>query len=314
MKPIKYIALTLAAISTLAACQKDPLEEVNDGDWNKERNIIGITFNGQVGEPTITRNGDVATIGFTYNTSLSADFSAIAVTALEISYGAKASVAVGDALNFENETNSATVTVTPVHGKPLTWKITLTPFTETLLGTWNITGLSVYGGTGAVYGGSSVVEMTEKSWCWNSSNGPAAEKNNTLTFTLEGIDEDGNSFVKVVNNAGSDGLYADFIYIHSDPDVNVNSFYRKIPTGESSWLRNYSAGTVTFTFANGTTTTGSFVGAGTETLYGSITKTVIDHAFTFTLKGADDWTNIYTDYDRFVSNPQKYWIEIAKSK
>lgn len=308
----------MAAISVLSACQKDPLDEVNDGNWNKEKNILGISFNGQVGNATITRNGDIATIEFTYNTSVSEDFSAIEITALEVSYGAKASATVGETLNFENSENSAAITITPVHGDPLNWTIKLSPFNETILGTWNITALSVYGGTGPVYGGASVAEMTDKSWCWDASTGPAAEKNNTLTFTLSGIDEDGNSYGTIVNDAGNDGKYANFTYINSDPDVDLNSFYRKIPEGEATWLRNYAAGTVTFTFSDGSTSTCDFVEAGTETLYSdasrTITKTVIDHAFAFTLSGVDDWTNIYTDYDRFVSNPRKYWIEITKSK
>lgn len=318
MKSIKYMLFALAAISLLNACQKDPLEEVNDGNWNKERNIIGISFNGQVGNATINRDGDIATIEFTYNTAVSEDLSTITVTALEISYGANASVSVGDVLNFDNTDNTATITVTPVHGDPLNWTIKLNQFTETLLGTWNITNLSVYGGTGAVYGGAAVIEMTDKPWCWDASTGPSAEKDNTLTFTLDGIDDNGNSYGTVVNNAGNDNEYANFVYVLSDPDVDVNSFYRKIPKGEATWKRDYSAGTVTFTFADGSTSTGAFASAGTETLYTdasrTITKIIIDHAFEFTLSGVDDWGSIYTDYDKFVSNPHKYWIDITKSK
>jgi hypothetical protein len=318
MNSLNRILIFLATTALLFACQKDPLKEVNDGDWNKEKNIIGITFNGQVGNATVTRDGDKGTIRFTYNTATSDDFSAIAITELEISYGATASVSVGKTLNFENAKDSAVITITPVHGKPMDWTITLTPFTETLLGTWSITGLVVYGGTGAQYGGAGVVEMTDKSWCWNATTGPAAEKDNALTFTLTGINDAGNTYGTIINAAGSDGLYADFTFTYTDPDVDVNGFYRKIPKGTGTWEHNYSAGTVIFTFSDGTKTTGVLVEAGVKSFTDSdgtaFTKTVNDLSFEFSLSGTDDWSSIYSDYDKFVKNPKRYWIDITKSK
>jgi len=314
MKTIKSTLMILAVTASLWGCQEDPLKEVNEGEWNNERNIIGITFNGQIGTADISRNGDDATIVFKYNTGAGNDLNAIPVNALEISYGSSSSVSVGETLDFDNATNTAVVTITSANGNSLDWKITLTPFTETLLGTWNISGLIVYGGTAPEYGGAGVVVMTDKPWCWSATTGPAAEQDNSLTFTLDGFTDDGNSYGTVVNNSGADGLYADFIFINSDPYVDVNNFYRKIPTGTATWLRNYSTDQVIFTFADGRTSSATFVSAGTETLYTNITKTTIDHAFSFTLAGVDDWAHIYSDYDRFVSRPRKFWIDVTVSK
>ena len=67
MRKLTYVALFLT-IGMMFSCQKDPMSEINDGDWNKERNIIGITFADQVGTATITRDGNNAEINFTYNT------------------------------------------------------------------------------------------------------------------------------------------------------------------------------------------------------------------------------------------------------
>lgn len=311
MKHTRFLLLILSTTILMGSCQKDPLEEVSEGKWNKERNILGITFNGQVGDAVIERVGDAATISFKYNTAAGQDFSKISVQDIEISYGATASADSGTVLNFDNQYKSATVTVTSVAGKSQDWTITMIPFTETLLGTWNITGLVVYGGTGQAYGGTTTAKMTDKSWCWDTAKGPAAEQDNTLTFTLTGVTDDGSTYGTVVNNAGNDGLYADFIYTLSDPDFNVNGFYRKIPKGSGSWLRNYSTGMVTFTFADGSISTGLFA-TGTENLMGTQTRTIPDHAFAFTLKGNDDWANIYKDIDRFVSNPVRYWVDITK--
>jgi len=312
MKHTKILIIIMASLPLLTGCQKDPLEDVNSGTWNKERNIVDVTFNGQVGDITKFREGDSAVISFTCNTSVVTDLSNVAISNLEISCGASASVSKGDVLDFSNEDNTAKITVTAANGDTLDWIVTLNPFNEELLGTWSISGLYVYGGTGPAYGGASLVEMRSKSWCWDATTGPVAEMDNTLTFTLTGVTDEGNSYGTIVNNAGSDGLYADFIYILSNPDVDVNGYYRKIPFGSGTWERDYSTGTVTFTFEDGTTTTGVFTSAGTETLYGTITKTVSDRAFAFTLSGTDDWTNIYGDYDRFVSNPRKFWVDITK--
>ncbi|MFZ5941228.1 MAG: hypothetical protein ACOYXB_11720 [Bacteroidota bacterium] len=318
MKAIRYIIISCAVLVSLTGCQKDPLAEVNAGEWNKERNILGITFDGQVGSSVITRDGDIANINFTYNTSASADFSAIRIATLELSYGATASVTTGDELSFENDDNSATITVTPVHGDPLIWTITLTPFTEELSGTWDISALVVFGGTGPEWGGAAVLKMVDKPWCWDAATGPAAEEDNTLTFTFEGINSEGNTYGTLVNDAGSDGKYADFIFINADPHIDVNGFYRKIPTGESTWVHNQTDGTVTFTFGDGTSVTGKLVEAGTETVYNDgstvITKTVSNYSISFELSGTDDWTNIYQDLDKFVSRPRKYWIDISKSR
>jgi len=311
MKQIKILLLILTTAISLWSCQKDPLDEVNEGKWNKERNILGVTFNGQVGDAIIDRTGDSATISFKYNTAVSEDYSKVEVKALELSYGASATADSGTLLNFENAAKTAVITVTSDKGTSLDWKIKLIPFTETLQGTWKITGLYVYGGTGPAYGGAGVAKMTDKSWCWSATTGPAAEQDNTLTFTLTGVTADGSTYGTVVNNAGTDGLYANFIYTAKTPNVDVNGFYRKIPKGTGGWLHNYSTGTVTFTFADASTSISTFA-TGVETLYGTTTRTIPDHAFAFALTGVDDWTNIYGDYDKFVSNPRRFWVDVTK--
>lgn len=309
---IHYYTILFLLVSILSGCQKDPMEEINDGKWNKERNIIRIVFQDQVGEAVVLREGDEATVTFTYNTSASADFSAIKVNEIELSYGAGASVMAGGALNFENADHSAVITVTPANGEPLDWVVKLNPFTETLLGTWSITGLYVYGGTGPEYGGAAVLKMSDKSWCWPSSEGPAAEHDNKLTFTMEGITPEGNTYGTVVNDAGANGKYANFLFVSKTPNIDVNHFYRTIPKGTGSWMRNYATGTVSFTFPDGTVKTGAFDGPGTYDLGNSKSRTLTDYAFTFTLSGVDDWGAIYSDYDKFVKRPRKYWVDVKR--
>ncbi len=304
-----FVILTLA---NLYACQKDPMSEITDGKWNKERNIISIAFDGQVGQAVIARTGNVATVSFTYNTIGNPNLTAVKISSFEISYGANAPVTAGQTLNFDNPNKTAVISVTPANGDPLEWVLKMTPFNETILGIWDITGLYIYGGTGPTYGGSAVIKMSDKPWCWPTTEGPDKEQDNYLTFTLGGITADGNTFGNIVNNAGADGKYANFIYIAKTPNIDVNNFYRTIPKGDGTWTRNYAAGTVTFKFPDGTTKVSAFTNAGTVDLADGKSRVIANNAFTFTLYGVDDWGNIYNDFDKFVKNPRRYWVDVKK--
>lgn len=311
MKNIKYI-LVLAVALLQVSCQTNPFERLEEGGWNNERSIIDIKFENQVGKPVITRIDDnTGTINVTINVSEIPDLSNIKLNSIQTSYEAEKSIAVGDALNFENASNSATISVTSPTGKTREYTIIASEFTETLLGTYDINNLVIYGGTGPEYGGGAIMAHTDKPWIWPEVGGPAAELDNVLTFEMEGITEEGNTFGTVVNDAGEDGLYADFTFI-GDPVTDVNHFYRKIPEGESTWARNYTTGLVTFTFPDGSTASGSIEGSGTVDLGDGQSKTIEDQAFAFTLNGTDDWDKIYSDYDKFVKKPRRYWIEVTK--
>jgi hypothetical protein len=130
------------------------------------------------------------------------------------------------------------------------------------------------------------------------------------------ITDDGNTSGICINNAGPDGKYADFIfqgYLVDSDNIDVKKFYRQIPEGESRWLRDYSTNTISFTDANGEVTTGVLEAPGNYTL-SSYNHTIIipNNAFSFNLNGTEDWSNLYTDYDKIVKNPHKFFVLITK--
>jgi len=293
------------------------MKEINDGKWNHERKILGIEFENQVGNPIIINDSTTGDITATINVMNMTDLSNLKIKSMELSFHAQASVTVGNSLNFENQTKTNVISVTSEQGEVREYTIHINEFNEALIGTWNITKLTVFGGTGAEYGGSGVIEMPLKSWCWSSEFGPSVEYDNTLTFTLDGVNDAGNPYGKLVNNAGPDGKYADFIYVGNNPEnpgvtVDLKKFYRQIPTGTCTWIRDYAAGTVTFTDANQKVTSGLLREAQTIDLGYSKTMVVSDHAFDFTLTGTDDWTNIYSDYDKFAKKTRRYFISVSK--
>lgn len=311
MKKIIY-ALLAVIIITQSGCQKDPLEDIEEGNWNNERNILSIKFENQVGNAEITRiDNETGIINLAINVDAVPNLSNIVLKEMVLSYGAKATVKEGESVNFENAENSVEITVTSPTGKSRDYKVVASSFRESLIGTYNITNLVLYGGTGPEYGGAAVLALTSKPWIWSTTAGPDKELDNQLVFEMTGITEDGNTYGKVTNTAGADGKYADFIYIGT-PQTDVKNFYRQIPTGEGKWSRNYATGTITFTFADGTTRVGTFERAGIENLGNGKTKTIANNAFAFNLNGTDDWSKIYTDYDKFVKKPRRFWIDVTK--
>lgn len=313
MKSLRYILIATIAC-TLFSCVKDPFSDLEDGSWNNERSIINIKFENQVGKPAIERiDESKGEIVLTINVSSLPDLSNIKLSSVQLSVGATSTLKVGESLNFENDTHSATVTITSPTGKSRTYTIVAESFEETILGTYSISNLIVYGGTGPEWGGGAVLAMTDKPWVWPADNGPQAELDNTLTLELTGISDKGNTFGTIVNDAGTDGLYADFQYV-LDPPTDINHFYRTIPKGEGQWERDYASGTVIFTFADGSTSIGKFIeNEVTEDLGDGNSKTTSPYAFSFDLNGTDDWDKIYSDYDKFVKKPRKYWVELTKN-
>jgi hypothetical protein len=312
MKRSTYLFGILVLLLLQTSCKQNPLSEVESGDWNNERSVLGIKFENQVGSSDIERI-DEATgeISITINANAVPNLSNIVLEEIQLSYEAESSVQEGDALNFENANNSASITVTSPTGKSREYTITASSFTESLLGTYNITGFTLWGGTGPEYDGGEVIPFEDKPWIWPENGGPNAELDNTVTFTLGGITEDGNTFGTIINDSGEDGNYADFIF-SLDPQTDVNDYYRTLPKGDGEWSRNYNNGTISITFEDGSTHTGSFETSGTENLGNGYSFTIEEYALAFDLNGVDDWDNIYSDYDKVVINPRRYWIELSK--
>ncbi|MCL2098321.1 MAG: hypothetical protein FWH23_06140 [Bacteroidales bacterium] len=259
MKTMKTIKLMLAAVLGLVL-----LNNCSDGDdavtKSSERNIISISFAGQIGPAEINRTAGSAEVTFVYNTE-AGSLASIQLQSLEISAKAKASVSVGDMLNFSNPTNTVVITVTAEDEQTLNWEIKLIPFTEELVGTWKIKNMWLYGGW-PYYDMSAVFFLNQKTARWDQTTGPIAEDDNILVFAMTGVDENGNTYGTVTNQAGDDGLWADFIYKPSSSDgnlydnyaatgIDLNDIYRVIPKGAASWTRNYGEGTITFKFPGG---------------------------------------------------------------
>lgn len=304
---IKHALLVTTLGFMVFSCVKDPYEDV----ITHERSIEAVSLGEglvQVGPAVVDR--DAGRVSVQVLMEEDTDLSKV-VPVVQASYKATTEPGPGEVIDFASHNNAYTYTVIAESGKKREWVIELVPFVESLPGTYKITGQVVYGGTGPEYGGGAVLDLTDKPWIWPASEGPAVELDNTLVFEFTGVTPEGHTYGTVTNSAGDDGLYADYQFV-LDPATDVNHFYRKIPKGEGTWLRNYSAGTITLTFPDGSTATGSFKDAQTIDLGNGLSKTIANNALDFTLNGTDDWANIYSDYDKFVKRPRRYWIDLEK--
>ncbi|NIG56715.1 hypothetical protein [Chitinophaga sp. Cy-1792] len=306
MKHITYYFCLLAIL--LSSCTKDPFAGVT----SNERSIEAITLGGglvQVGPANIDRTAAKATVKVLVQSGT--DLSKV-VAQIQTSYKSQISPANGQAIDFTKNNNTSKFTITSEAGTTREWTVEIVPFEETLLGTYAVQALVLYGGTGPEYGGGAVINLKDKPWVWAGTDTPDKELDNTITFTFSGVTADGKTTGKVTNAAGADGAYANFLF--ANPATDLNSVYRVIPKGESTWERDYVNNVVTFIDKDGKRTSGAFQGAKTIDLGNGLSKTITDNSFDFNLNGTDDWGNIYSDLDKFVKRPRRFWIDVKRNQ
>lgn len=211
---------------------------------------------------------------------------------------------------------------------------------ESLVGAYKIQKFWVYGGTGPGYGGAGWVDLHNKTWWFDETTGHgiAAELDNYIEFTLTEFNAEGTqSTGKCVNWAGADGKNWDTWFYNNldaskgtyrNPDAPKDgaSFYRQIPIGESTWVRDYTVtpNTVTFTDAEGRKTvlellepSYTFVPGYGDTNASTNTRTFPrtegdDLTFHAVIKGADNWDKTYTELDKIFYNPRDFFIDVDR--
>ena len=212
---------------------------------------------------------------------------------------------------------------------------------ETLVGAYKIQKLWVYGGTGPGYGGAGWVDLHNKTWWFDETTGHGikAELDNYIEFTLTEFNAEGTqSTGKCVNWAGADGKNWDTWFYNNkksdgterNPDApkDGSNFYRQIPIGESTWVRDYTVtpNTVTFTDAEGRKTVLEILEPGyefTTDKYGD--SNAAANKRTFPRTEGDDltfhakltgwkevWPARYSELDKVFDCPREFFIDVDK--
>lgn len=221
---------------------------------------------------------------------------------------------------------------------------------ETLVGNYLVTFLWVYGGTGPEYGAGGWVDMHNKTWWFDEETGHGiwAELDNYLEITLDSFNDDfTQSTGKCINWAGKDGKNWDTWFYNNynaskneyrNPDApkDGSNFYRQIPIGESTWVRDYTVtpNTVTFTDAEGKKTvlevydapytfvpgyndskasgnTRTFPRTGVKSPISGVNEnaTLSFHAV---LKGEKNWDKNGSELDKLFYMPRDLFIDVKK--
>lgn len=94
----KILALACAAAG-FQSCEKDLQDEINDGKWNHERQVIDIKFENQIGVAEIEAvDATTGLIELSINVNAVPDLSNIKITNLQLSYQANSSVGIAMSL------------------------------------------------------------------------------------------------------------------------------------------------------------------------------------------------------------------------
>ena len=212
---------------------------------------------------------------------------------------------------------------------------------ESLVGAYKIQKFWVYGGTGPGYGGAGWVDLHNKTWWFDEATGHGikAELDNYIEFTLTEFNAEGTqSTGKCVNWAGADGKNWDTWFYNNkksdgterNPEApkDGSNFYRQIPIGESTWVRDYTVtpNTVTFTDAEGRKTVLELLEPGyefTTDKYGD--SNAAANKRTFPRTEGDDltfhakltgwkevWPARYSELDKVFDCPREFFIDVDK--
>ncbi len=232
MNKFKYFPL-VAAMLLLFSCQKDPLEDIESGDWNHERNVLSINVQNQIGPAAITRNESTQKITV-YVDPDGLDYAAVKINSLILSYKATADVEEGGTLNFDNPEYKSQITVTSQTGRSLTWDIILEPYEWFYVNEWKIKEQRIF-----------VSQEWGSAWDEDITGviaDAAKEMDNTIEIIKDGI-RDGRPYGRIINGSGEDGEYGSF---KLSEDVDLNPKLRHlIPIGESDWEINLDTNVMT---------------------------------------------------------------------
>ncbi|MRT93712.1 hypothetical protein [Ancylomarina sp. 16SWW S1-10-2] len=219
----------IVLVASMAACTSDPLEDLDGNGWKKERNVVSVLLEGQIGTAIIEREADDAKITLTANLASITDISKVEIEGIEFSYGATSSSLAGTTLDFTS--GSTSISVVSGAGETLDWKVVLNPFINEIEGSWTISSYYIKWDDGNGWGNAGGSELNSLL----AASTPGLD--DIITFgPVEGADDEGRVYGNFERTTGADGEVASFIYERTNEDWT--SRFNQIPVGSGEWLLN----------------------------------------------------------------------------
>lgn len=242
MRKIIYFCVSILAAGVVFSCDKT----IEQDDPHREKDLLEIKLQGQMGTAVIERDGDDATATLFILPGEGFSYSAVRVDGIAVSAYATANVGSGDVLNFSNPERKAELIVTSQSGESLEWTIYLQTYDPFYVGTWTVADVKLHCDQNISGSGNGVWDT--QWWNRNAEVGNSefglsgmAEYDNVVTVTLnEGEVVNNRLTGTITNDAGPDGLYGNFYGIMAPHSVteplDMNPRLRHLlPPGESAW-------------------------------------------------------------------------------
>ncbi len=248
-----FVLLATAMLLCVACGEEQRNTEALIDPWLRERTPVNFRLESQIGAAVITgdwRHDDQGSIMVSLITG-GLDLTKVRVEALDFKfpdseYCPTASIGKGSTLDLSS--GKASFTVTAHNGETREYTVTYEQFKDPLEGVYTFDKIAGILDGGApqsamiLIGGwtDAIVLSTamDKSWQWGDGYNPGDEEDNTLSFMLTEADsETGETFGTLVNTAGEDGKWANYMYQNKR---DVNPWYRIFPAGSSRWSKDGS--------------------------------------------------------------------------
>lgn len=295
---LKYILLALVTLTV--ACTDDPFKELNDSDdWKKERSIISLLVDGQIGTAVITRNGDDAKIKVYAKFENIEDLSKVEIMDMELGYGATSTSTIGSTLDFTTDTS--TITVVSGAGESLDWVVTMGAFVSDVEGTWYIGSIEAFFDefSWESWGKTGIISITD--------NLPESlpELDNVFTFVVTSSDEEGNPIGTYTHDAGANGEYG--VFTDVEKGWNMEERFRNVPTTNGTWKRDFKLSKLILTDDNFQDYEFDLE-VNAET--GEITiKSPLEY-----LSSEFDWVNTDWTYEKLAHLSNPMWYALTKER
>jgi hypothetical protein len=167
------------------------------------------------------------------------------------------------------------------------------------------------------------VAFVDKPWAFNENGAGNVYKmkDDIYVFTATGTDSNGYETGEVDFQPGADGEYWDMIYPAAKHkkdglgDLDMSSFYGKIPHGKSTYVYNKDKLTVTITQGDHTATA-NYLMPGEHTISGkahTVTASfALDFDLNYTSPNVPGYAQDWSDYERFYVAPHNYVLNLQK--
>ncbi len=302
MKKLLYY-ITLVSLLVLGACTTNPLDDIEEGTWNKERNVTLLLVEGQIGLANIERDANNAIITVFCRVDEIADLSQVEIKDIQLAYGASSVNVEGTTLDFSNG-NTPTITVKSANGATLQWMVKMNPFKSDLEGVWYYSDMAIF-----------CDFFSYETWGWTETAKlidllPSAkpELDNVITFTIEGADADGNPFGSYKNDVGPNGEYGTYIgtgFTEVEGELDLTDRFRKMPKGEGTWVRDYAQNKVIITDEyNQEFVLDLILNEETGDVTLSTSLPYLTHDY--------NWTSTDYTYEKLTNVSNRYWYDMVR--